>query len=43
MYLNIDFTLVLVYLSIQQGYTLRKGIFGKDLGKRGTPLGDKEM
>ena len=24
-------------------YTLRKGISGKDLGKRGTPLGDKEM
>jgi hypothetical protein len=24
-------------------YTLRKGISGKDLGKQGTPLADKEM
>ena len=24
-------------------YTLRKGISGKDLGKRGTPLADRDM
>jgi hypothetical protein len=26
-----------------QQYTLRKGICGKDLGKRGTPLEDRDM